>query len=109
MGLFDSFSSSGGGSSSSSDSSPSATPSTSALASTTTQSSPARAPDTSNKHVTALNPTGIKPCCACPETKGKRDECFLKYGHEEGEEGATRCRSLVEEHRRCMKGLGFNI
>ncbi|CAO1624256.1 unnamed protein product [Parajaminaea phylloscopi] len=65
--------------------------------------------NTSSKHVTALNPQGIKPCCACPETKIRRDECFLQYGHAEGEEGVTKCKQLVEEHRRCMKQLGFNI
>ncbi|PWN25303.1 hypothetical protein BDZ90DRAFT_223444, partial [Jaminaea rosea] len=65
------------------------------------------APDTSNKHVTALNPKGIKPCCACPETKMPRDDCFLKYGHD-GDE-SWRCKDLVEEHRKCMASLGFKI
>lgn len=65
--------------------------------------------NSSRRHITELNPHGIKPCCACPETKIKRDECFFRFGHAEGEEGATNCKELVEEHRRCMKSLGFNI
>ncbi|CAO1623266.1 unnamed protein product [Sympodiomycopsis kandeliae] len=66
--------------------------------------------NTANKFITEKNPQGIKPCCACPETKIPRDDCFLKYGHtdQDGEEG-WRCKDLVEAHRQCMKKLGFNI
>lgn len=58
---------------------------------------------------------GYKPCCACPSTKIPRDDCFLRYGHEglekgsEGEGEGWRCRDLVEEHKRCMKSLGYNL
>ncbi|PWN49325.1 hypothetical protein IE53DRAFT_151065 [Violaceomyces palustris] len=67
--------------------------------------------DTSNKHVTELNPKGIKPCCACPETKAARDDCFFKFGHsvEEHGESAKKCEDLVRKHRECMASLGFKI
>ncbi|CDS00254.1 related to COX17-Cytochrome c oxidase copper chaperone [Sporisorium scitamineum] len=69
------------------------------------------APQTSNKFVTKLNPKGIKPCCACPETKSARDECFFKFGHsvEEHGESARKCEELVKKHRECMASLGYKI
>ncbi|OSX64890.1 hypothetical protein POSPLADRAFT_1135962, partial [Postia placenta MAD-698-R-SB12] len=53
-----------------------------------------------------LNPQGLKPCCACPETKSVRDDCFLKYDSSEADE---KCRELVQRHIACMRGYGFKI
>ncbi|KAK0545413.1 hypothetical protein OC846_004083 [Tilletia horrida] len=61
-----------------------------------------------NKFVTELNPTGIKPCCACPETKSQRDDCFLKHGGFDGE-AEEKCKDLVAAHRACMAKLGFKV
>lgn len=93
----------------------------------------AAAPQKANKFVTELNPKGIKPyvqysmgnpcaesrsdplafcrCCACPETKSARDDCFLKFGHsvEEDGESARKCEELVKRHRECMASLGYKI
>ncbi|CAF4928591.1 unnamed protein product [Pieris macdunnoughi] len=44
----------------------------------------------------------LKPCCACPETKRARDACIIEKGEEE-------CGSLIEEHKACMRKMGFNI
>jgi cytochrome c oxidase assembly protein subunit 17 len=44
----------------------------------------------------------LKPCCACPETKGARDECIVLNGEEA-------CGDLIEEHKKCMRDLGFKI
>ncbi|KAN0061467.1 hypothetical protein ACQY0O_006314 [Thecaphora frezii] len=67
--------------------------------------------ETANKFVTELNPKGIKPCCACPETKAARDDCFFKFGHsvEEDGESAKKCEELVRKHRECMASLGYKI
>ncbi len=43
-----------------------------------------------------------KPCCACPETRDKRDKCVMSFG----EEG---CVELIKEHQECMRKMGFNI
>ncbi|EPZ30868.1 cytochrome C oxidase copper chaperone [Rozella allomycis CSF55] len=48
------------------------------------------------------NPENLKPCCACPDTKKKRDECvFLK-----GEES---CKELIEAHKECLRSYGFKV
>ncbi|KAH7108320.1 cytochrome C oxidase copper chaperone-domain-containing protein [Auriculariales sp. MPI-PUGE-AT-0066] len=52
-----------------------------------------------------LNPKGLKPCCACPETKSVRDECFLNNG----DAADDKCRDLVAAHKACMAGYGFNV
>lgn len=74
-----------------------------------------------------LNPQGLKPCvaqslsevcyflltrhahrcrcCACPETKSARDDCFLKHG----EEATERCKWLVKSHIECMRSYGFKV
>ena len=44
-------------------------------------------------------------CCACPQTKRARDDCFLANGAEADE----KCKELVASHVACMRGLGFNI
>ncbi|TFK34869.1 cytochrome C oxidase copper chaperone-domain-containing protein [Crucibulum laeve] len=52
-----------------------------------------------------LNPEGLKPCCACPQTKSARDDCFLKFGDEADE----KCKDIVANHLACMRGLGFKV
>ncbi|CAH1638995.1 unnamed protein product [Spodoptera littoralis] len=44
----------------------------------------------------------LKPCCACPETKRARDACIIENGEEN-------CGPLIEEHKACMRRMGFNI
>ncbi|KIK59075.1 hypothetical protein GYMLUDRAFT_44815 [Collybiopsis luxurians FD-317 M1] len=44
-------------------------------------------------------------CCACPQTKSARDDCFLKYGPDADES----CKDLVQNHMACMRSLGFKI
>lgn len=58
-------------------------------------------------------PRGTRPisshicrCCACPETKSVRDECFLRSSPEEA---GVKCRELVEAHKACMRGYGFKV
>ncbi|CAG8580091.1 9870_t:CDS:2 [Paraglomus occultum] len=35
---------------------------------------------------------GLKPCCACPDTKRARDECIFHEGEEN-------CKDLIEAHK----------
>ncbi|KAK7585866.1 hypothetical protein V9T40_000045 [Parthenolecanium corni] len=42
------------------------------------------------------------PCCCCKETKQKRDACIV-------ENGAENCTELIEAHRICMKGFGYDV
>ena len=72
------------------------------------------------KPVNPLNPDNLKPyappllgvtqlmprCCACPETKAKRDDCFLRSTPEEAE---VKCKDLLEAHKACMRGYGFKV
>ena len=62
-----------------------------------------------------LNPEGVKPCCACPLTKRKRDDCFMNSVN-----GEVECKDLITAHReygsvivdliyRCMAGYGFKV
>jgi len=44
--------------------------------------------------VDPLNPDGIKPCCACPVTKQKRDDCFMNSVN-----GEVECKDLVRAHK----------
>ena len=72
-----------------------------------------------------LNPQGLKPyvvylnkaclcieliythrCCACPNTKSARDDCFLRY---DSSEATEKCKDLVQAHMTCMRNLGFKI
>ncbi|EIM82453.1 uncharacterized protein STEHIDRAFT_124568 [Stereum hirsutum FP-91666 SS1] len=53
-----------------------------------------------------LNPQGLKPCCACPQTKSARDDCFLKF---DGSEVDDKCKELVQQHQACMRALGFKV
>ncbi|KAI0313291.1 hypothetical protein OF83DRAFT_1029364, partial [Amylostereum chailletii] len=66
---------------------------------------PARSYDPTDPMQTPLNPQVLKECCACPETKSKRDNSFL--GHDE-EEAGEKCRELVQRHM-YMRGLRFNL
>ncbi len=45
-------------------------------------------------------------CCACPETKRARDECYMNTGSSEADE---KCKELVAAHVKCMRGYGFEI
>jgi len=45
-------------------------------------------------------------CCACPETKSARDECFLNNDPDTAQEA---CAELVKKHVECMRGYGFKI
>ncbi|CEQ39779.1 hypothetical protein JCM21900_003751 [Sporobolomyces salmonicolor] len=67
--------------------------------------------EAANPALNPLNPEGHKPCCACPETKKARDDCFLKFGSnaDDGADSADKCREIVEAHRQCMRSLGFNV
>ncbi|TFY60240.1 hypothetical protein EVJ58_g5277 [Rhodofomes roseus] len=53
-----------------------------------------------------LNPQGLKPCCACPQTKSVRDDCFLKHDSSVADE---KCKELVQAHIACMRGYGFKV
>ncbi|KAI6009507.1 COX17-domain-containing protein [Pisolithus orientalis] len=70
-------------------------------------SPPAPAPekyDPTNPKMNPLNPKGLKPCCACPETKAARDACFLEKGGDQGQ-----CAEVLKKHVECMRSLGFEI
>ncbi|KAI0668386.1 cytochrome C oxidase copper chaperone-domain-containing protein, partial [Trametes maxima] len=71
---------------------------------------PAAAPacpyDPTDPKQNPLNPQGLKPCCACPETKAARDDCFLKTDTAVADE---KCRELVQRHVACMRSLGFKL
>ncbi|KAF8528231.1 cytochrome C oxidase copper chaperone-domain-containing protein [Hysterangium stoloniferum] len=70
------------------------------------RSSPAPQEPEKKSTTNPLNPEGLKPCCACPETKSARDECFLKSNPDAADEA---CRDLVLKHVECMRGYGFKI
>ncbi|KAJ7257880.1 COX17-domain-containing protein [Mycena haematopus] len=61
--------------------------------------------DPTNPKLNPLNPQGLKPCCACPDTKSARDECFLKAESEADD----KCKQLVANHVACMRSLGFKL
>jgi len=67
--------------------------------------------DAANPRINALNPDGLKPCCACPITKKARDDCFLAYGSNIDDDGESRekCREIVQQHIACMRGYGFKV
>jgi cytochrome c oxidase assembly protein subunit 17 len=61
------------------------------------ETSPAAKSNWSDKNcltVDRLNPEGLKPCCACPITKQKRDDCFMKSAN-----GDVECQGLIQAHR----------
>ncbi|CEL54513.1 hypothetical protein RSOLAG1IB_07116 [Rhizoctonia solani AG-1 IB] len=53
-----------------------------------------------------LNPQGLKPCCACPQTKSERDDCFLRY---DPSEAPSKCADVLQKHIACMRSYGFNV
>lgn len=44
----------------------------------------------------------LKPCCACPETRKRRDACVM-------EKGEDNCGKLIEEHKECLRQAGFKV
>ncbi|KAG5458158.1 MAG: cytochrome c oxidase assembly protein [Olpidium bornovanus] len=53
----------------------------------------------------AIDPSTGKPfklCCSCLPTKKRRDTCVL-------EEGEENCADAIDEHKRCLRSLGFKI
>ncbi|GAA5966324.1 hypothetical protein JCM3765_005258 [Sporobolomyces pararoseus] len=92
-------------------SSPSTPPQTSGLFLHPTERRPLTNSESANPTLNPLNPEGLKPCCACPETKKKRDDCFLKFGSnaDEGAGSQDKCKEIVQEHLKCMRSLGFNV
>ncbi|GAA5875615.1 hypothetical protein JCM16303_000683 [Sporobolomyces ruberrimus] len=76
-----------------------------------TENRPLTGSESANPKLNPLNPEGLKPCCACPETKKLRDDCFLKFGSnaDEGNDSQDKCRQIVEDHKNCMRSLGFNV
>ncbi|KAI5475385.1 cytochrome c oxidase copper chaperone [Pseudohyphozyma bogoriensis] len=85
--------------------------SSSLVPSTSTPPLPLSNKDAANPALNPLNPEGLKPCCACPETKKARDDCFLLYGSnaDEGSNSSDKCKAIVDEHLKCMRSLGFNV
>ena len=54
----------------------------------------------------AAEPTDEKPkckiCCACPETRTKRDECLVHNGEDA-------CAEYIEAHKACLRSEGFKV
>lgn len=48
-------------------------------------------------------PEGLKPCCACPETRKARDDCMLWKGSEEA------CATYIRAHQDCLRSYGFKV
>ncbi|KAL5528015.1 hypothetical protein ACEPAF_7151 [Sanghuangporus sanghuang] len=69
-------------------------------------SSPETKPAADAGPVNPLNPQGIKPCCACPDTKRARDECYMQNDADVANE---KCKALVAAHVQCMRGYGFEV
>ncbi|GAA6061601.1 hypothetical protein JCM10212_000909 [Sporobolomyces blumeae] len=76
-----------------------------------TENRPLTNSESANPKLNPLNPEGLKPCCACPETKKARDDCFLRFGSnaDDGADSEQKCRDIVEQHKACMRNLGFNV
>jgi cytochrome c oxidase assembly protein subunit 17 len=66
----------------------------------TTPSSPSILGATTSKPT--IKKEGLKICCACPETKKRRDECII-------ENGESACEKLIEAHKVCLRAAGFDI
>ncbi|GBE82779.1 cytochrome C oxidase copper chaperone-domain-containing protein [Sparassis latifolia] len=65
-----------------------------------------KAYDPTDPKMNPLNPEGLKPCCACPQTKSARDACFLKFDSSDADDN---CKDLVQQHLACMRGYGFKV
>ncbi|KAJ1910634.1 hypothetical protein H4219_006162 [Mycoemilia scoparia] len=76
---------------------------TSPAAANVVSTPPRKEPLTSAEKKT--NPEGLKPCCACKETRKARDTCFF----DTGDEAEIKCKYLIEAHLKCMRDLGFNV
>ena len=50
----------------------------------------------------ALDKSGKKICCSCPETKRPRDECVVSLGED-------KCAELIEAHKACLRSEGFKV
>ncbi|GAA5859179.1 hypothetical protein JCM5353_006362 [Sporobolomyces roseus] len=76
-----------------------------------TEKRPLKGSESANPSLNPLNPEGLKPCCACPETKKLRDDCFLQFGSNTDEQSGSedKCKKIVEDHLKCMRSLGFNV
>ena len=48
--------------------------------------------------------TGLKICCACPDTRRPRDDCIVANGAEH-----PQCVQLIEQHKECLRTLGFKV
>lgn len=48
--------------------------------------------------------TKPKACCVCLPEKDMRDQCILFNGQE-----SEKCKTFVEEYKKCMKSHGFDI
>ena len=58
----------------------------------------------SNKNVVTLKDgSKLRICCACPETKKLRDLCILESESEDN------CKTEMENHKKCLKALGFKV
>lgn len=51
---------------------------------------------------TAEAKPALKICCACPETRQPRDQCIVEKGQEH-------CEEFIENHKRCLRSLGFKV
>lgn len=60
----------------------------------------AAAPASSGAPVSPVS--GLKICCACPETRKPRDECVVRFGEEN-------CADFIEAHKQCLRSQGFKI
>jgi len=49
-----------------------------------------------------IEPAKLRPCCACPETRKLRDNCIMTNGEEN-------CLKFIEDHKKCLKELGFHV
>lgn len=45
-------------------------------------------------------------CCACPQTKSLRDDCFLRSNPDSAQ---ADCREFIEKHKECMRSYGFKV
>ena len=55
-----------------------------------------------NNNNSGGNPTEMRPCCACPDTRRERDDCVLLRGEEN-------CHEFIEKHRVCLQSYGFIV
>lgn len=56
----------------------------------------------SAQHPVDADGNPLKPCCACPDTRTKRDDCVLLNGEEN-------CTTYIEAHKDCLRSYGFIV